>query len=111
MKKAFGLFVVLMTLVAFQGIASAKTVSGKVAGIDAAAGTLSVNVADPATGSEEKADIAVNAATAYTGIAALADLKEGQEVAVEASEDTATGGWVATSVSIPAAAPAQEPAA
>ncbi len=113
MKKFYILGWMLAAFVVFQGTASAKTVSGKIAGVDAAANKLSISTTDPASGSESKVDISVSATTAYSGAAALADLKAGQEVSVEASEDAA-GGWSATSVKVakaPSEAAAAAPAA
>ena len=110
MKKISILGLMLIALVAFQGVASAKEVSGKIAGTDPAANTLSLT----AGAAQEKVDIKVDAATTYAGAASLADLTVGQEVSVEANED-ASGGWTAVSVKVsePAApaAVAAEPAA
>ena len=59
MKKM--IILTLVSLAAFQGIASAKTLSGKIEAIDAAA--KSISLAD-ASG---KVDVAVSDATAYAG--------------------------------------------
>ena len=109
MKKVYALGLMLMALVAFQGVVSAKTISGKIDAIDAVANKLSITTADPAA---SKVDISVSATTAYAGAASLADLTVGQEVSVEASEDgTATSVKVAEPVKEAAPAQPAEPAA
>ena len=110
MKKGQILAVVILTAaVVLSRIAFADTVSGKVASVDSAANTLTVSQADPATGAEQQVTVSVKAETAFEGVKSLADLKAGEEVMVEASQDAATGSWNATSVkaSAPAAPAAQ----
>lgn len=99
MKKIYGLSLMLLALVAFQGVASAKEVSGTIAGIDAAANKMSLSTQDE-SGAESSVDILVNATTSYAGAASLADLTVGQQVSVEASEDVIAGGWMASSVKV-----------
>ena len=84
MKKIYVLGFLFSALIVFQGVASAKVISGKIDTIDAAANKLSVT--DPTAG---PVDILVSATTTYTGVTSLADLKAGQEVSVEASEGAA----------------------
>ena len=108
MKKVYVLGFMLIAVLAFQGVASAKMVSGKIAGVDAAGKKLTIDTTDPASGSVSKVDIMVSDATQYSGAKALADLKEGQEVSIDASED-ATGGWSAVSVTAAGAETPAEP--
>ena len=93
MKKTSILGLMLIALLAFQGVASAKTVSGKIAGVDVAGNKLSIT--DEAAA---KVDISVSKTTTYAGAASLADLTVGQEVSVEAED--AAGVLSATSVKI-----------
>ncbi len=109
MKKIqFASLAVLAALMLFQGVASAKTISGKVAGIDAAANKLSVSYTDLATGKEEKVEVTIKPETTYSGVAAFADLKEGQAVSVDAVEGTGTEGLFATSINVAAVEPKAE---
>ena len=87
-----GLFV---ALVALQGLAFAKTISGKVDAVDAAAGKLTVAV-EGENGAVEKSELVVGADAKLTGVGTLNDLKAGDVVAVEAEEDA--GAWKASSV-------------
>ena len=98
MKKVTILGLMFAALIAFQGVANAKTVSGKITGVDAATNKLSISTVDPATGSASTVDISVDAKTAYAGAAALVDLTAGQEVSIEAEE--AAGVWTASSVKV-----------
>jgi ribosomal protein L12E/L44/L45/RPP1/RPP2 len=100
MKKALALtLVVFCAFLALQGIASAKTVSGKVTAVDAAAKTLSVSQTDELTGVEEKVTVSVTDTTAFSGVTGLDGVNVDDEVTVEATEDAATGTWNAVSVS------------
>ena len=103
MKKIQTLILVLLVaVVAFQGLALAATVSGKVEKVDAA-----TNMVTLTTAAGEKKEISVKPETTYAGVASLADLKEGQDVSIEASEEgEGSGKWAATSVKVEAAAPA-----
>ena len=96
MKKT--LFLALAVLVSFQGLALAKEISGKVVSTDIATSKLTVSYTNPETQAEETADILVKPETAYTGVLGFADLKEGQAVVVEATEDPAMARWTAVSV-------------
>ena len=114
MKKISMILAVLTAFVVFQGIAQADSVSGKVASIDTAANSISVTVMNPETKAEESVSVSIKPETTFSGVAALAELKEGQEVSIEASKDAA-GSYSATSVSIKKAeeeaSKAAEPAA
>ncbi len=88
----------------FQGAAFAETVSGKVVSADSAANSLKIAKADSAAGAEEQVTVWVKPDTAFSGAASLADLKEGEEVSIEAAQDAATGNWQASSVKVAAAA-------
>src|SRR5689334_4575805 len=108
MKKTLQLgLMVLAAFFAFQTLAMAETISGKIASIDAVGNKLSLSISDSATGNSTSLDVLVSANTAYKGVASFADLKEGQEVSVEMAKDEATGANNATSVTLsqPAEAP------
>lgn len=109
MKKNI-VFVILAVAILFQGTAYAKLVSGKVAGVDAAANSISIKSTD-ATGASQDVKISVNPETKYNGVASLAELKEGTEVWVDAEQDAATGSWKATSVKVGGPEAAAAPAA
>ena len=96
MKKLIAFL--LIALVAFTGTGFAKLVSGKLETVDAASNSLSISSMNPATGAEEKVQIKVKPETVFTGAASLADLKAGDKVWVEASQNAETQAWEATSV-------------
>ena len=97
-----GSLILLVALTFFQGVASAKVISGTVSAIDAAGNKLSIGYTDLATGKEEKVDVAVKPETTYSGVASFQDLKEGQAVVVDTAENEGTPGLTATSVKIEA---------
>lgn len=100
--KLFGMFMAIAVLA--SGVAFADAVSGKVNAVDSAASTIEIAKIDATTGASENVQIAYDAATTFTGVAAPADLKAGDEVKIEASQDAATGSWKAASVEVVAAA-------
>ena len=114
-KMQLVLAVLLATFVLYQGAAYANTVLGKVVSADAVANTLTLSQKDAVTGADTNVVVSVKATTTYSGVSALADLKAGDEVSVEAKEDAATKSWVASSVTkaeaVPAAPAAPAPAA
>ncbi len=98
----------LVALVFFQGVANAKTISGKIAGINTAASKLSIGYTDLATGKEEKVDVTIKPETTYSGVAVFADLKEGQAVLVDAIEGVGTEGLSAASINTSTVEPKAE---
>ena len=98
-KMQLVMAVLLATFVLYQGAAYAKMVSGKVVSTDVVANTLSLSQMNLVTGIDENVVISVKDTTTYSGVSALADLKAGDEVSVEADEDLTTKSWVASSVS------------
>ncbi len=97
-KMQLVMAVLLATFVLYQGAAYAKTVSGKMVSTDALANTLTLSQKSVVTGTDENVAVSVKATTTYSGVSALADLKAGDEVSVEAEQDAATNSWIATSV-------------
>ena len=81
-----------------QGIAMADMIQGKVVEVNASSNSLTISRSNPATGSEEKLSIAVEAETALAGIKSISELKAGDEVKVMAEKDAASGSWEAESI-------------
>ena len=97
MLVVFGMFMAVAVLT--SGIAFADAVAGKVNAVDSAASTIEIAKTD-AAGASENVKIAYDAATTFTGVTAAAELKAGDEVKIEASQDAATGSWKAASVEV-----------
>ena len=116
MKKMHIALAVLVAFVAFQGLAFADTVSGKIVSTDVAANSIIISKTNQATGSEENITIWVKPTTTYGGTDSLATLQAGDEVSLEVEQDATTQNWMANSVSraqapapvAPAAAPAAQ---
>ena len=92
--------ILLATFVLYQGAAYAKLVGGKVVSTDATAKSLTISRINLATGAEENVVVGVTDTTTYSGVASLADLKAGEEVWVDATEDATTKAWTASSVQV-----------
>lgn len=114
MKKMLTIVVVLfVAFVMVQGIASAKMVVGKVKSVDNTAKSISVANTDPMTGAETVVTVEVPADASLSGVASLAELKEGADVWVDANEDVASSKLIAASLKVtsPAVtAPVEAPA-
>ena len=121
MKTVKVLSVLLLLAVFGVSLAYADTLSGKIVSTDLTANSISLNVMNSETHAEEKLSVNVNAETTYTGVASLSDLKEGQEISIEAAKD-ANGVYGATKVELkiaeaaptitePASVPVDAPAA
>ncbi len=89
---------ILVIFLGFQATASAQTISGKVASIDAANSKLTVNYLAP-EGTETKSEIAVKSDTTYSGISSLEELKEDDSVTIETTQLPEGSSLVATSIS------------
>lgn len=106
MKRVLALAMIFtIGFCALQATAEAKLVTGKVESVDVTGKTISINAADPATGTESKATVSVDDAATYTGVTSLDQIKAGDDIWVEAEEDVATGGWKTNSVNVTPAAP------
>ena len=103
MKKEF--FAVMAFLMAFQAAAFAELISGKVASVDPATSTSSISISttNAETQAEEKVTVSVKQDTTFSGVQALSELKEGQQVSIEAAKDEASGNWSAKSIEAQAA--------
>ena len=99
MKNMFIAIALLAILVSLQGIASAKEISGTVAGIDAAANKLTVSYTSPEDQTSQTAEILVVPETTYNGIGSFSEIKAGQAVTIQASDETGT--WIAAAVKVP----------
>lgn len=78
----------------------AEWFDGEVSKVDAAAGTFTISEIDPITDIEEKEEILVSDATVFTGVASLKDIRQNDNVTVEAQYDDPTDVWKAVSVEV-----------
>ena len=107
MKKIQMIVVLLLvTLVAGQGLVWAEAVAGKINSVNAEAKSISV-AKTAADGAMENVEIWVKDDTQYSGAASLAELQAGDEVTIEAEADATTGNWMANSVEVKAPAAAE----
>ena len=90
--------ILIATFVVFQGAGYADLVKGNVVSTDIAAKSLTISRLNATTGAQEQVAVSVTDTTAFSGVASLAELKAGDEVWVDATEDPATKNWAAASV-------------
>jgi hypothetical protein len=87
--KRVQIFVLGLLIAAFaiQGTSFAKLVSGKVDSVDGTGNKLTITSTNVSTGAEEKSDIWVKSDATFSGVQALNELKNGDEVWVEADQN------------------------
>jgi len=78
----------------------AEWFDGEVQKIDAKAKTVTVSEIDPITDTEEKKEILTDEATVFLGVASLKDIREGDDVTIEAQYDEPTDAWKALSLEV-----------
>ena len=98
MKKRFVL--ALIFLLPFSVILRAEWFDGEVQKIDGKAKTITLSEIDPITDVEEKKDILTDKATVFSGVASLKDVRESDNVTIEARYDEAADVWKALSVEV-----------
>ena len=92
MKKTKPLIFLILLVSLMPSLAFAKMMGGKVTAVNSASHELTLSVVgDSASGETAKFEVQNN--TAFAGAGSLADLKEGDEVWVEAEEEA--GIWKA----------------
>lgn len=99
MKMSKVLSVLLLVAVFGVQAAYADTLSGKIAGVNVAESSISVSSHNEETHTDETLSVAVSPETVFTGVVTLADLKEGQEVSIEADKNEA-GAYAAKSIEV-----------
>ena len=71
--------------------------------IDTKAKTITVSEIDPITDTEEKKEVLIDDATVFSGVKSLKDIRENDNVTMEAQYDEPTDAWKALSVEVPQA--------
>ena len=97
-SKILALFFILTLL--FPLTLRAEWFDGEVQKVDAKDKTIMISEIDPITDTEEKKEILTDGTTVFLGVASLADIRENDNVTVEAKYDEATDVWKALSVEV-----------
>ena len=84
-------------------IARAEWFDGEVQKIDAKAKTITISEIDPITDTEEKKEVLIDETTVFSGVTSLKDIRENDNVTIEAQYDEPTDAWKAVSVEVPQA--------
>jgi hypothetical protein len=99
--KTFRILALLFVLaVSFSVTLRAEWFDGEVQKIDTKAQTITISEIDPITDIEEKKEILVDEATVFSGVASLKDIRENDNVTIEAQYDETTDAWKALSVEV-----------
>ena len=100
MKISKILVLLFILTVSFPMILSAEWFDGEVQKIDTKAKTITLSEIDPITDTEEKKEVLVDKTTVFSGVASLKDIRENDNVTIEAQYDEPTDAWKALSVEV-----------
>lgn len=96
--KILALFFVLAF--SFSMTLCAEWFDGEIQKTDVKARTITISEIDPITDVEEKKEILVDEATVFSGVTSLKDIRENDNVTIEAQYDEPTDAWKALSVEV-----------
>ncbi len=85
--QKFAIFLTFTFLI-FSSAVHAKMVSGKVKSVDHSTRKVSIATFDPVSGHDQTLDVWLESFAAFTGVKSLEEVKPGDEVWVEAKEDS-----------------------
>ncbi len=99
--KTFKILTIFAILVfSFSMTLRAEWFDGEVQKIDIKAKTITISEIDPITDIEEKQEVLVDEATVFSGVTSLKDIRENDNVTIEAQYDEPTDAWKALSVEV-----------
>ena len=97
-SRILAFFLILM--LSFSLPLRAEWFDGEVQKVDSNAKTITLSEIDPITDTEEKKEILVDKATVFSGVKALKDIRENDDVTIEAQYDEPSDVWKALSVEV-----------
>jgi hypothetical protein len=99
--KNFKIFTLIFILTfSFSVTLCAEWFDGEVQKTDVKTGTITISEIDPITDIEEKQEFLVDEATVFSGVTSLKDIRENDNVTIEAQYDDPTDAWKALSVEV-----------
>ena len=90
----------LVLLLPFSMVLHAEWIDGEVQKVDRKAKTITISEIDPITDTEEKKEVLIDGATVFSGMKSLKDIRENDDVTIEAQYDEAADVWKALSVEV-----------
>ena len=101
MKRMTALFILgWCVLLAFVCTAHAEWFDGEVQKIDAKAKTITISEIDPITDTQETKEVLIDQTTVFSGVTSLKDIRENDNVTIEAQYDESADAWKALSVEV-----------
>lgn len=97
-NKILAVFFILM--LPFSVVLHAEWFDGEVQKIDPKAKTITLSEIDPITDTEEKKEVLISSATVFSGVTSLKDIRENDNVTIEAEYDEPIDVWKALSVEV-----------
>jgi len=99
--KHFKILILIIFLAAFAPMTlSAEWFDGDVQKTDVEHNTITIAEIDPITETEETKEILIDATTVFSGVASLKEIREDDDVTIEAQYDEPTDAWKALSVEV-----------
>ena len=92
--------VLAVGLFSFSIVLQAEWFDGEVQKVDVKAKTVTISEIDPITEVEETKEILVDSATVFSGVTSLKEIREDDDVTIEAQYDEPTDAWKALSVEV-----------
>ncbi len=96
--KMLAAFFILM--LPFSIALHAEWIDGEVQKVDRKAKTITISEIDPITDTEEKKEVLTDGTTVFSGVKSLKDIRENDDVTIEAQYDEAADVWKALSVEV-----------
>jgi hypothetical protein len=78
----------------------AEWFDGEVQKIDAKAKMITISEIDPITDTEEEKEVVIDKTTVFAGVASLKDIRENDDVTIEARYDEPADVWKALSIEV-----------
>ena len=97
-SKILSVFLTLM--LTFSVALHAEWFDGEVQKVDVKAKMITISDIDPITDTEEKKEVLIDEATVFSGFTSLKDIRENDNVTIEARYDEPSDVWKALSIEV-----------
>jgi len=97
-SKILSVFLTLM--LTFSVALHAEWFDGEVQKVDVKAKMITISDIDPITDTEEKKEVLIDEATVFSGVTSLKDIRENDNVTIEARYDEPSDVWKALSIEV-----------
>ncbi|HOW87433.1 MAG TPA: hypothetical protein P5561_01060 [Candidatus Omnitrophota bacterium] len=100
MKTSKTFILLLALMLPFLVAARAEWFDGEVKKVDLKTRTVIISEIDPITEAEERVEILIDDATVFSGVESLKDIRQNDDVTIEARYDEPNDVWKAVSIEV-----------